>query len=227
MTFDTRIDSTRTSAASLTLSVLFAAFVSAFVSACGPDYPKCDNDDDCKQGEFCVNNLCQQCRGDQDCAAGQTCNAGACEAIAGYCTSSSQCGPGQECVNNMCVAQTSSNLPPDAPTPVSGECELSAVYFDYDSSTLSNTARDQLSSVASCIRARGLAGVHLTGLTDPRGTEEYNLALGDRRAQSAQQYLKSLGAANDVSYSSMGEELASGTDEGSWARDRRVDIKAK
>jgi peptidoglycan-associated lipoprotein len=76
------------------------------------------------------------------------------------------------------------------------------------------------------LRQRKVAGVHVTGLTDPRGTEEYNLALGERRAQSAQQYMKSLGIDN-VSSSSMGEELASGTEESGWARDRRVDFKAK
>jgi peptidoglycan-associated lipoprotein len=106
-------------------------------------------------------------------------------------------------------------------------CELSSVYFDYDSSTLSDSARDQLSRNASCLRERGARGAHLTGLTDPRGTEEYNLALGERRAQSAQQYLKSLGVSGDISYSSMGEELVSGTDESGWARDRRVDFKLK
>jgi len=67
----------------------------------------------------------------------------------------------------------------------------------------------------------------LTGTCDPRGTEEYNLALGERRAQSAQQYLKSLGVTGEITVSSMGEELATGTDESGWARDRRVDFKFK
>jgi peptidoglycan-associated lipoprotein len=207
---------------------LFGLALSA-VAACGPDYPKCDADDDCHKGEFCINNLCQQCRNNADCPAGQRCSSGACEAIPGYCNSNADCGPGKVCENNMCVAQRQSVAPPPAaPAPVASMCELSPAYFDYDSSTLSDSARDQLSRNASCVRERGArGGVHLTGLTDPRGTEEYNLALGERRAQSAQQYMKSLGVAGDVSYSSMGEELASGTDESGWARDRRVDFKLK
>jgi peptidoglycan-associated lipoprotein len=60
-------------------------------------------------------------------------------------------------------------------------------------------------------------------LTDPRGTEEYNLALGDRRAQSAKKYLETL-VQSTLSSSSMGEELATGSDESSWSRDRRVDF---
>jgi peptidoglycan-associated lipoprotein len=202
--------------------------VALSISACGPDYPTCDNDEDCHQGEFCVNNLCQQCRTNDDCAAGQRCASGACEAIPGYCTTNSQCASGQVCENNMCVAQRQSSLkaPPES-RPTGGACDLNAVYFDYDSSTLSDSARDQLSRNASCIQERGVRGVQLTGMTDPRGTEEYNLALGERRAQAAQQYLKSLGANTDVSVSSMGEEVASGSDEASWARDRRVDVKGK
>jgi peptidoglycan-associated lipoprotein len=197
------------------------------VSACSPDYPKCDSDEDCHQGEFCVNNLCQQCRTNDDCPAGQRCASGACEAIPGYCTSNSQCAAGQVCENNMCVAQKQAALkPPPASTPPAA-CELTSVYFDYDSSTLSDSARDQLSRNASCIRERGTRGVQLTGMTDPRGTEEYNLALGERRAQSAQQYLKSLGADSSMSVSSMGEEMASGSDEAGWARDRRVEFKSK
>jgi peptidoglycan-associated lipoprotein len=198
------------------------------MSACSPDYPKCDTDDDCHQGEFCVNNLCQQCRTNDDCPAGQRCASGACEAIPGYCTSNAQCAAGQVCENNMCVAQKQAALkPPPPPPPTPTACELNPVYFDFDSSTLSDSARDQLSRNASCLRERHSRGAHLTGLTDPRGTEEYNLALGERRAQSAQQYLKSLGSEGDLSVSSMGEEMASGTDEASWARDRRVDFKVK
>ena len=196
-------------------------------AACSPDYPKCDTDEDCHQGEFCVNNLCQQCRTNEDCPAGQRCASGACETIPGYCSSNSQCGSGQVCENNLCVAQKEGALkPPPSPTPTQA-CELTPVYFDYDSSTLSDSARDQLSRNASCLRERRSRGAQLTGLTDPRGTEEYNLALGERRAQAAQQYLKSLGAEGDLNASSMGEEMASGADESGWARDRRVDLKPK
>ena len=211
-----------------TLVFAVFAFVSLF-AGCTPDYPKCDHDEDCHKGEFCVNNMCQQCRGNNDCPAGQQCASGACQTIPGYCTSASQCGPGMDCQNNTCVTQTQSNLTPapTTPAPVAGQCELSSVYFDYDSDSLADNARDQLSRNAGCVKERAIKGVHLTGLTDPRGTEEYNLALGDRRAKSAQQYLKSLGLEADVSYSSMGEEVASGTDEGSWAKDRRVDFKVK
>src|ERR1700748_3798513 len=83
--------------ASLTLlgTCLFGLALS--LAACGPDYPKCDGDGDCHKGEFCINNLCQQCRNNADCAAGQRCSAGACEAIPGYCTSAADCGPGKTC----------------------------------------------------------------------------------------------------------------------------------
>jgi peptidoglycan-associated lipoprotein len=198
------------------------------VSGCSPKYPSCDQDEDCHKGEFCVDKKCQQCRGNNDCPAGQQCASGACQNIPGYCTSASQCGPGMDCQNNMCVTATQSTLDqPAAPTAVGGACELSAVYFDYDSDSLADSARDQLSKNAGCLKERSVKSLHLTGLTDPRGTEEYNLALGDRRAKSAQQYLKSLGIDAEVTYSSMGEEVASGTDEASWAKDRRVDFKVK
>jgi peptidoglycan-associated lipoprotein len=127
----------------------------------------------------------------------------------------------------MCVAQRQSIAPPTTDANPAAACELTSAYFDYDSSTLSDSARDQLSRNASCLRSRGGRGVHLTGTCDPRGTEEYNLALGERRAQAAQQYLKSLGVTGEVTVSSMGEELATGTDEAGWARDRRVDFKLK
>jgi peptidoglycan-associated lipoprotein len=193
---------------------------------CGPSYPKCDNDQDCHQGEYCVNGMCQQCRGDADCPAGQHCSSGACQPIPGYCTSASDCGPGQDCQNNMCVTATQSVAPPPPPPPVAGQCTLDSVYFDFDSSTLDQSSRDKLSATASCIKSRNIKSVHLTGLTDPRGTEEYNLALGDRRAQSAKKFLESMGVSG-LSASSMGEELATGSDEGSWSRDRRVDFAEK
>ena len=203
------------------------AVVALAAAGCGPKYPKCSEDQDCHQGEFCVNGLCQQCRGDSDCPTGQRCASGACQAVPGYCASSADCAPGQQCINNQCVSQSSSKTPPP-PEPISsGPCQLDSVYFDFDSSNLDQSSRDKLSQVAACIKQRSLKAVHLTGLTDPRGTEEYNLALGDRRATSAKKYLQSLGVSANLSSSSMGEEQATGSDESGWARDRRVDLREK
>jgi peptidoglycan-associated lipoprotein len=210
----------------LALIAAFAALVTVpALSACGgPEYPSCDTDDDCHAGEFCVNNMCQQCRTDDDCGAGNRCAAGACEAVPGYCTSDSDCGAGQQCQNNLCVTAAQTAAPPP---PAAGPCQLTAAYFGFDSSTLDPSARDQLARNAECIKSRGIASVHLTGLCDPRGTEEYNLALGDRRASSARDYLQSLGVQAQITHSSMGEELAVGTDEASWSRDRRVDFSER
>jgi peptidoglycan-associated lipoprotein len=208
-------------------SAVVAASVLWGIGCGGPDYPKCDTDSDCHTGEFCVNGLCQQCRGDQDCPAGQSCSSGACSPIPGYCTSASDCGPGQDCQNNTCVTVTSEATPPPPPAPVAGGCTLDAIYFDFDSSTLDDSSRAKLGDVATCIKSRGLKAVHLTGLTDPRGTEEYNLALGDRRAQSAKKYLETLGVGAQFTASSMGEEMATGSDEAGWSRDRRVDFQER
>ncbi|MCA9616210.1 MAG: OmpA family protein [Myxococcales bacterium] len=195
-----------------------------FFVACGPDYPACENDDDCHEGEFCVNDLCQQCRDDSDCPAGQSCNDGRCDPIQGWCAGNGDCGPGEECQNNRCVASSTEDLPPQSTGPTNnGPCSLDTVYFAFDSDELDSSTRDALTSIARCIQTRGIARVHVTGYTDPRGTEEYNLALGDRRARAVMQYLTSLGLGRDsLSASSMGEEMAQGEDEGGWRNDRKV-----
>ena len=199
--------------------VLIAA---GLLAACGPEYPNCDDDDDCHEGEFCVNGQCQLCRDNADCPAGQECNGGRCDPIQGFCESNGDCGPGQECQNNRCIAtQTEELPPPEDPGPTA--CSLQTVQFDFDSDSLSSSARDAIASNARCIQERGMQRVHLTGHTDPRGTEEYNLALGDRRARSVMRYITSLGVDQGaLSASSMGEEMARGTDEGSWFNDRKV-----
>jgi len=195
-------------------------------SACGPKYPSCEADGDCKAGEFCVNKLCQQCRTDADCQTGQACNANACEDIQGFCDESSPCGVGQDCVANRCQTPQSESLVRETP-PTEG-CQLQVVYFAYDSATLEASARDGIAKNAQCIREKGMSGVRITGHTDPRGTEEYNLALGDRRAKSVEQYLTSLGVdKKSLSSSSMGEEASRGEDESGWTQDRRVEFTTK
>jgi peptidoglycan-associated lipoprotein len=110
----------------------------------------------------------------------------------------------------------------------SGPCSLQPVYFGFDSADLTDGARSSLQANASCVRERGISAARVVGHTDPRGTEEYNLALGDRRARAAQQYLESLGVARGVfTSSSAGEEMATGTDESGWSRDRRVEVQER
>jgi peptidoglycan-associated lipoprotein len=102
------------------------------------------------------------------------------------------------------------------------------VYFGFDSSNLESSAREAIAKNADCMRQRGMSGVRVTGYTDPRGTEEYNLALGDRRSRSVQQYMTSLGVdSRALSTSSVGEEMARGEDESGWAQDRRVEFTQK
>jgi peptidoglycan-associated lipoprotein len=106
-----------------------------------------------------------------------------------------------------------------------GDCSIAPVYFAYDSSELDGRARAGLESSARCLTARN-AGAQVTGMTDPRGTEEYNLALGDRRARTAAQYLTNLGV-DDVSTHSVGEEHARGDEDSEWAEDRRADVRTR
>ena len=202
------------------LKIAFAICCAGAI-ACGPDYPTCDNDDDCHVGEFCINNQCQQCRSSDDCPAGQRCASGACEAIDGYCASTSDCPDGQECRNNRCGEPLTATLDPTPATDT--ECNLQSIYFAFDEDNLDPAARGAIQQNANCLREKQVQSVHVTGHADPRGTEEYNLALGDRRARSVAEYLQTVGPA-DVTHSSMGEEMAEGTDDSSWRRDRRADF---
>lgn len=100
--------------------------------------------------------------------------------------------------------------------------------FGYNETDLLPSDRDILQQVADCLVKGPLKGrrVQLVGRADPRGTDEYNLALGNRRAESVRTYLERLGVpAGRLSPTTRGELDASGVDEGGWSRDRRVDLK--
>jgi peptidoglycan-associated lipoprotein len=102
-------------------------------------------------------------------------------------------------------------------------CGAGSVYFGLDSSQLDEASRLQL----TCI-PRGSARVSLVGMTDPRGTEEYNLALGERRARTVAEHLGRLGYdSTRIETRSLGEEAATGQAEPEWARDRRVSFAAE
>lgn len=99
--------------------------------------------------------------------------------------------------------------------------------FDYDDADLLPEDRDILEQVARCVTTGPLKGrkLALVGRADPRGDTEYNMVLGEHRAESVGTYLANLGVEpNNLMKTSRGELDAEGTDDESWRRDRRVDV---
>jgi peptidoglycan-associated lipoprotein len=99
------------------------------------------------------------------------------------------------------------------------------IYFDFDSSALGDMAKNVLSRKAEWLRMNTDASVIVEGHCDDRGTSAYNIALGDRRAESAKAFLLDLGIdANQISTISYGEErpVDMGKNEESWAKNRRA-----
>lgn len=105
--------------------------------------------------------------------------------------------------------------------------DLEKVYFAFDSSKLSDVAKASLSKNAAWLQKNSAAQVTVAGYCDERGTNEYNMALGQRRAQAAYDYLRSLGVAADrMTTISYGEEFPAepGHNEAAWSRNRRAEF---
>lgn len=99
------------------------------------------------------------------------------------------------------------------------------VFFALDSSVLSSEAQATLARQADWLKANGSVNVVVEGHCDERGTREYNLALGERRATAAKSYLVSTGVSTArVSTISYGKErpAVAGSDEASWSQNRRA-----
>jgi peptidoglycan-associated lipoprotein len=100
-------------------------------------------------------------------------------------------------------------------------------YFEYNESTLSGEAQAALSSSADWLKKNPQYNLLIEGHCDERGTEQYNLALGDRRANIAKDYLVTLGVdGSRIRTVSYGEErpFDNGHDESAWARNRRAHL---
>ncbi len=98
------------------------------------------------------------------------------------------------------------------------------VFFAYDSYSLTSAAQSSLSIQAKWLKANPSVTISVEGHADERGTREYNLALGDRRANSAKDYLMSQGiSSNRVTTISYGKEkpVKSGSNDTAWAQNRR------
>jgi len=101
---------------------------------------------------------------------------------------------------------------------------LATIYFAYDSAELSQTARRTLSANANWLNDNTKANLVIEGHCDERGTIEYNLALGERRASSVRDYLDTLGVARSrVRVITYGEErpVDPGHSESAWSKNRR------
>jgi len=101
------------------------------------------------------------------------------------------------------------------------------VHFDYDSSELSNDDLLTLQAHAQFLMANANSRVALTGHTDERGTREYNMALGERRAKAVESFLITSGVnAGQLEAVSYGKEMPvnPGHDESAWKENRRVEI---
>lgn len=116
------------------------------------------------------------------------------------------------------------NLRRGEPTTTPKDSPLKEIYFDFDSYALNTEARETLKADAEWLRQHSGVRVTVEGHCDERGTTEYNLALGAKRAQAAKDYLVTLGVAGDrVSTTSYGSEAAVCRDhnEACWQHNRR------
>jgi peptidoglycan-associated lipoprotein len=102
------------------------------------------------------------------------------------------------------------------------------IYFEYDSFSLSGESKSILTQKASIMKRFSQLRVIIEGHCDERGTEEYNLALGERRARAAYDFLLNLGVSSSqmemVSFGKL-HPAVSGSSESAWSRNRRDEFK--
>jgi peptidoglycan-associated lipoprotein len=115
----------------------------------------------------------------------------------------------------------------EAPGPMEGLLAKRTIYFDFDSSEIRGDGTDIVAAHAKYLAGNTGMKVRLEGHTDERGSREYNIGLGERRAQAVRRALLLQGAGEaQLSTVSYGEErpAAAGSDEAAWTKNRRVEI---
>ena len=205
---------------------------------------ECGSDDHCSDGKTCKNYRCESvCAEDGDCGDGLSCFEGECKS---ECDAVAGCETNENCQKGRCVVAA-------APCEEDGDCDIgfrcatgicteglaeatdvseacgqhARVFFDYNQIVLSTTSRDTLEQFAECLQGHPQWKLTVEGHADERGTTEYNLALGEKRARTVMDYLKNLGVPvarlKPISY---GEErpLKLDSDEQSWAENRRSEL---
>lgn len=254
------------------------------LTACHPNYPKCDMDEDCHgRGEVCIHGMCQECRDDAQCdlkypGEKHSCIQGRCEAsdvavechldvdchargeallcrdnkCVPECRADKECGEGRRCASQRCVAACAGDADcPDGQACLNGQCQtaqrarehvsseclplstllgevirLDLVTFEFNQYDLTPETQEKLTRAVSCLKqAPPALQVVVEGHCDERGTQEYNLALGERRAQSVYRYFQSQGIEESrLILRSKGENepLCNEATEACYSQNRRV-----
>ena len=177
----------------------------------------CTSDNDCPGGSCwqqpgtTLGQCGPQCGPGKACPPGQRCNGqGQCEPDV-ECGANAPCPAGKRCDGGTCVSA----------------CTLGSVNFDFNQSRIRLDMRDTLNNNAECIKADGRS-VRVEGHGDERGTEEYNMALGEKRANATKKYLGDLGiSGGSMRTMSYGEErpVCTESNETCWAQNRRADLE--
>ena len=135
-------------------------------------------------------------------------------AVPGCCTVDSDCADGYRCEGNRCQVESPCH-----------DREFQTVYFDFDKSDIRESERPALAKNAETLKKFDFLKVTIEGHCDERGTIEYNLALGERRARAAYDYLVSLGVpAERLRTVSYGKEVpvCMESNETCWQKNRRA-----
>ncbi len=116
------------------------------------------------------------------------------------------------------------SVAPTEPLP----CTLTRIHFAFDSTQLESSAREALSETAKCIAQKKIPAVVIEGHADDRGTEAYNIALGQRRAEGVRGFLQKLGVVAEVEAVSYGEAypLVRSETEQAWTENRRAELRS-
>jgi peptidoglycan-associated lipoprotein len=196
---------------------------------------ECKSSEDCKDqagyGKVCVQGQCQECAADTDCQAGFACRDNKCVPRP-ECSTDADCPSGKECQADKCVPKSAAPQAEEARPQVDAACggdgSAFTIRFGFDESSLTGDSRATLQKLADCLK-QSPAKVVVAGNCDERGTTQYNLALGTRRAQAAKKYLADLGVTSDIQTVTYGEErpICTEATEDCWAKNRRDDFQLK
>ncbi len=130
-------------------------------------------------------------------------------------------------LSGSATAATTGNPDDETAGPQGGLLATRIVYFDFDSSDIKGEGTDVVAAHAKYLGTNPNARIRLEGHTDERGSPEYNIGLGERRAQAVRHSMLLQGAGEaQISTVSYGEErpAVSGHDDAAWAKNRRVEI---